>query len=42
MSPADVRDRLMSTTDKVGAMHGSNFDSDYGAGRLNLASALSP
>jgi hypothetical protein len=42
MSPADVRDRLMSKTDKVGAMHGSNFDSDYGAGRLNLASALSP
>jgi subtilisin family serine protease len=42
MSPADVRDRLMSKTDKVGAMHGSNFDSDYGAGRLNLASALGP
>ena len=42
MSPADVRDRLMSTTDKVGAMHGSDFDPDYGAGRLNLASALSP
>ena len=41
MGPAGVRDRLMSTADKVGAMGGSDFDSDYGAGRLNLASALS-
>lgn len=42
MNPAEVRDRLMATADKVGAMHGADFDSDYGAGRLNLASALAP
>jgi subtilisin family serine protease len=36
MSPANVSKRLMATADKVAAMGGSNFDSDYGAGRLNL------
>jgi subtilisin family serine protease len=42
LSPDDVRERLMDTVEKVGAMHGFDFDSDYGAGRLNLFSALGP
>jgi subtilisin family serine protease len=42
MSPADARDRLIATVDKVPAMHGADFDSDYGAGRLNLLRLLNP
>jgi subtilisin family serine protease len=40
MAPADVRDHLMATADKVGVMGGTDFDSDYGAGRLNLPRLL--
>jgi len=42
MSPADARDRLMATAHDVPAMHGADFDSDYGAGRLDLLRLLSP
>jgi subtilisin family serine protease len=42
MNPADVRNRLMVTVDKVPAMQGADFHSDYGAGRLNLLRLLSP
>jgi len=40
MSPADVRERLTKTADKVSAMNGASFDPDYGAGRLNLLRLL--
>jgi subtilisin family serine protease len=40
MSPADMRDRLMSTAHKVGPMRGADFDSDYGVGRLDLLHLL--
>jgi subtilisin family serine protease len=39
MSPADVRDQLMETADEVSDMTG-DFDSDFGAGRLNLLRLL--
>jgi subtilisin family serine protease len=39
--PGDVRDRLMTTADKVPGMGGQAFDGDYGAGRLNLSRLLS-
>jgi len=41
MSPADARASLMATADKVVAMGGADFHSDYGAGRLNLLRLLS-
>lgn len=39
-SPADIRQRLMETADRVPSMRGRGFDPDYGAGRLNLFRAL--
>ncbi len=40
MAPEQVRNRLMHAADKVAAMKGASFDSDYGAGRLNLFNLL--
>lgn len=40
MDPTSVGDRLKATSDKVAAMGGNAFDSDYGAGRLNLLRLL--
>lgn len=42
MSPDDVRARLMQTADRVNAMSDPAFDTDYGAGRLNLLQVLDP
>lgn len=39
-TPADVRDALMKTADKVAGMGGSSFSADYGAGRLNMFELL--
>src|SRR5262249_44267060 len=36
MTPSQVRTLLMQSADKVPEMNGSNFSTDYGAGRLNL------
>jgi hypothetical protein len=41
MSPADVRNQLMQTADKVAGMGGHDFNEDYGRGRLNLLRLLS-
>lgn len=41
MDGAAVRARLMETADKVFAMNGRDFTSEYGAGRLNLLRLLS-
>jgi subtilisin family serine protease len=38
--PADVRAALMASADKVPGMGGKPFDSDFGAGRLNLRTLL--
>ncbi len=40
-SPADVRQALASSADKVGGMNGADFTVDYGAGRINLMTLLS-
>jgi subtilisin family serine protease len=36
LTPAQARDMLMQSADKVPGMQGSGFTADYGAGRLNL------
>ncbi|MEE8169222.1 MAG: S8 family serine peptidase, partial [Phycisphaerae bacterium] len=41
MTPAQVREGLMNTADRVAGMGGADFDLDYGAGRLNLKRLLS-
>jgi subtilisin family serine protease len=41
LKPADARAALMAAADKVPDMGGKAFDSDYGAGRLNLLRLLS-
>ncbi|MGB8508208.1 MAG: S8 family serine peptidase [Pyrinomonadaceae bacterium] len=41
MSPADVRQQLMQTADKVAGMGGHDFNEDYGRGRMNLVRLLS-
>ena len=41
MAPEDALRHLQSAADKVPAMRGRNFDSDFGAGRLNLLKLLS-
>lgn len=40
LPPAQVREYLTTTADKVPAMSGAAFDSDYGSGRLNLLALL--
>jgi subtilisin family serine protease len=40
MTPGQVRRALMQSADKVPEMNGSDFSSDYGAGRLNLFKLL--
>ena len=41
LSPADIKNQLIQTADKVPAMGGNNFTADFGAGRLNLVRLLS-
>ena len=41
MNAASVRTKLMEMADKVAGMNGKNWNSDYGAGRLNLLRLLS-
>ncbi len=41
MSPADIKNQLMQTADKVPGMGGNDFTADFGAGRLNLVRLLS-
>lgn len=36
LTPEQVRRELMASADKVSGMNGSNFSTDYGAGRVNL------
>jgi subtilisin family serine protease len=40
LTPAQVRDKLMSTADSVPGMGNKSHHPDYGAGRLNLLSLL--
>ena len=40
LTPAQVRERLMSTADRVPGMGTLSFHQDYGAGRLNLLTLL--
>jgi hypothetical protein len=40
LNPSEARLALMRTADKVAGMDGSDFTSDYGAGRLNLERLL--
>jgi len=40
VKPAAVRTALMTSADKVPDMNGKSFDSDFGAGRLNLLRLL--
>ena len=40
LNAVQVRQALMATADKVPGMRGREFDSDYGAGRLNLVRLL--
>jgi len=39
-TPAQVREALMKSADKVPGMGGADFSTDYGAGRLNLLNLL--
>ncbi|WP_083786719.1 S8 family serine peptidase [Methylobacterium nodulans] len=39
-TPAQVRQALMESADKVPAMNGSDFSVDYGTGRINLSRLL--
>ena len=41
MTPDEALQHLQDTADKVPAMKGKDFDSDFGAGRLNLLKLLS-
>jgi subtilisin family serine protease len=41
LSPADIKNQLIQTADKVPAMGGNDFTADFGAGRLNLVRLLS-
>lgn len=41
LSPADIKNQLIQTADKVSAMGGQDFTADFGAGRLNLVRLLS-
>jgi subtilisin family serine protease len=40
LTPAQVKQLLMASADKVPAMQGTNFSADYGAGRVNLQRLL--
>jgi len=40
LTPDQVKQALMQTADKVAAMNGTNFSTDYGAGRINLLRLL--
>lgn len=40
-SPAQIRDRIRSSADKVSGMNGENMDNYYGYGRINAHNALS-
>ena len=40
LTPAQVKRTLMESADKVSAMNGANFSTDYGAGRINLLKLL--
>jgi len=39
-TPEQVRESLMRSADKVAAMNGAEFSTDYGAGRINLLRLL--
>jgi subtilisin family serine protease len=39
-TPEQVRQALMTSADKVDAMNGADFSSDFGAGRINLLKLL--
>jgi cell wall-associated NlpC family hydrolase len=40
LAPEQVKQLLMESADKVSAMNGANFSTDYGAGRINLLKLL--
>jgi subtilisin family serine protease len=40
LTPEQVRQSLMQSADKVAAMNGADFSTDYGAGRINLFNLL--
>jgi subtilisin family serine protease len=40
LTPQQVRQSLMQSADKVAAMNGADFSTDYGAGRINLFNLL--
>jgi hypothetical protein len=40
LTPAQVRESLMASAEKVPAMNGMDFSTDYGAGRINLITLL--
>jgi hypothetical protein len=40
LTPEQVRQSLMASADKVSAMTGADFSTDYGAGRINLLKLL--
>jgi subtilisin family serine protease len=40
LTPQQVRQSLMQSADKVAAMNGEDFTTDYGAGRINLFNLL--
>jgi hypothetical protein len=40
LTPDEVKKALMASADKVPAMNGAAFSTDYGAGRINLAKLL--
>jgi hypothetical protein len=40
LTPQQVRQLLMASADKVAAMNGTDFSTDYGAGRINLLKLL--